>query len=104
MTGVFYVTLRYHGMERTRNKSQHRKFNSGEEIIQPFLPGLELATFRSRVRCSTSQLSRLPILDFKSISTAREGVVGGGGGGETGRERDPRLWEDGVKNGLIEVI
>ena len=37
-------------MERTQNKSQDRRVNSGEEILPPLLPGFELATFRSRVQ------------------------------------------------------
>ena len=34
-----------------------QKVNSGTEILPPLLPGLELATFRSRVRRSTHKLS-----------------------------------------------
>ena len=40
------------GVERTPNKSQHRKLTLEKKIPPPLLPGLELATFRSRVRSS----------------------------------------------------
>ena len=36
--------------ERTPNKSQHRKLTLEKNNFPPLLPGLELATFRSRVR------------------------------------------------------
>ena len=42
-------------MERTTNKSQHRKLTLEKKILSPFLPGFELATFRSRVRRSCQQ-------------------------------------------------
>ena len=35
-----------------RNKSQHRKLTQEKKIFPPLLPGLEPATFRSRVRRS----------------------------------------------------
>ena len=41
------VTQRWSGY---RNKSQHRKLTLEKKILPPFLPGLEPATFRSRVR------------------------------------------------------
>ena len=37
-------------MERTPNKSQHTKLTLEKKILQPLLPGFELATFRSRLR------------------------------------------------------
>ena len=37
-------------MERTPNKNQLTKFTLEKKILLPFLLGLELATFRSRVR------------------------------------------------------
>ena len=39
-------------MERTPNKSQHTKLTLEKKLLPPLLPGLELATFRSRVRRS----------------------------------------------------
>ena len=44
------------GVERTPNKSQHRKLTLEKKILLPLLPGLELATFRSRVRRSPNKL------------------------------------------------
>ena len=46
------------GIERTPNESQHTKLTLEKKIIPPFLPGFELVTFQSRVRRSTSKLSR----------------------------------------------
>ena len=40
------------GVERTPNKSQHRKLTLEKTITQWLLPGLELGTYRSRVRRS----------------------------------------------------
>ena len=48
------------GVEQTPNKSQHTKLTPEKKILPPILPGFELATFRSRVRRSTSKLSRPP--------------------------------------------
>ena len=55
MTGVFYVPLSIMGMERTPNKSQHTKSTLEKKILPTLLPGFELATSRSRVRCSYQQ-------------------------------------------------
>ena len=49
-------------MERTPIKSQHTKLTLEMKILPPLLPGFELATFRSRVRRSTSKLSGFPVL------------------------------------------
>ena len=40
------------GVEWTLNKSQHTKLNLEKKILPLLLPEFELATFRSRVRCS----------------------------------------------------
>ena len=48
------------GMERTPNKSQHRKLTPEKKILPPLLPGFELATFRSEPGALTNKLSRLP--------------------------------------------
>ena len=40
------------GVERYRNKSQHRKSTLEKKILPPFQQGFEPATFQSRVRCS----------------------------------------------------
>ena len=49
------------GVERTPNKSEHTKLTVEKKILPPFLPGNELATFRSLVRYFTNKLSRLPV-------------------------------------------
>ena len=46
------------GVKRTPIKSQHTKLTLEKKILPPLLLGFELATFRSRVRCSTNRLSR----------------------------------------------
>ena len=46
-------------MERTPNKSRHRKLTLEKKILPLLLPGFELATFPSRVWRSTNKLSRL---------------------------------------------
>ena len=43
------------GVERTPNKSQHRKLTLEKKILLPFLPGFDRAIFRSRVRRSYPQ-------------------------------------------------
>ena len=44
-----------------RNKSQHRKLTLEKKILPPLLPGLEPATFRSRVRPSNHSAIPAPI-------------------------------------------
>ena len=56
MTGIFYVLLRQHGVERTPNKSQHTKLTLEKKILSPLLPGFELVTFRSRDRHSNQRV------------------------------------------------
>ena len=48
------------GTYRYRNMSQHRKLTLGKKILLTLLLGFELETFWSRVRRSTSELSRIP--------------------------------------------
>ena len=61
MTGVFYECHSGNtGVERTQNKSQHRKNSEEEQFFELELPGFELATFRSRVRCSNQQAIPAP--------------------------------------------
>ena len=59
--GFFVVFFTCHcgstGMERTPNEIQHTKSTLEKKILPPLLPGFELATFRSRVLCSTNKLS-----------------------------------------------
>ena len=43
------------GVQRTPNNSQHTQLTLNKKIVQPLLPGFELATFRSRVRRSIQQ-------------------------------------------------
>ena len=45
------------GVERTESKSQHRQLTLEKKIL---LPGLELATFRSRFWYFTNKLSQIP--------------------------------------------
>ena len=55
------------GWNGYRNKSQHRKLTLGKKILPPLLSGLEPATFESRVRCSTTELSLLPTLQSTTV-------------------------------------
>ena len=57
MTEIFYVLL---GEDGYRNKNQHRRLTLEKRIVPPLLPELEPETFRSRVRRSTTDPSRLP--------------------------------------------
>ena len=52
------------GVERTQNKSQHKKLTLEKKILPLFLPGIELATFRSRVRRSNNKLPGSPTVFF----------------------------------------
>ena len=47
-------------VEWTPIKSQHTKLTPEKKILPPFLPGFELATFRSRVRRSNQQAIPAP--------------------------------------------
>ena len=47
------------GWNRFQNKSQHRKLTLEKKILPQFVLGLELATFRSRVQRSSTELSLL---------------------------------------------
>ena len=47
-------------MERTPNKSQHTQLTLEKKILQPLLPGFELASFRSRDRRSNQQAIPAP--------------------------------------------
>ena len=60
MTGSFTCHCDNTGVERTPNESHCRKLILEKKILSLLLPGLELATFRSRVRRSSNKLSRLP--------------------------------------------
>ena len=46
------ATVVTQGWNGYQNKSQHRKLTPEKKILSPLLPGLEPATFRSRVRRS----------------------------------------------------
>ena len=50
------------GVKRAPNKSQHTKLTLEKNILPPFLPGFELATFRSRVRRSCQNAIPAPKL------------------------------------------
>ena len=56
------------GMEWTPNKSQHTKFTQEKKILPPLLPGFELITFRSRVRCSNQQAIPVPVFYDKAFN------------------------------------
>ena len=49
------------GVERTPSKSQHTKLTLGKKILPLLLPGFELATFRSQVRCFYQQAIPAPL-------------------------------------------
>ena len=55
--GLLRATDGKTGVERTPNKSQHTKLTPEKNNFPQLPPGFELATFRSRVRCSTNKLS-----------------------------------------------
>ena len=50
--GLLLSTAVTRGWNGYRNKSQHRKLTLEKKILPPLLPGLEPATFRSRVQRS----------------------------------------------------
>ena len=52
-------------MERTPNKSQHKKLTLEKKILPPLLPGFEPTVFRSRVRRSNQQTIPAPLEDLK---------------------------------------
>ena len=60
------------GWNGYRNKSQHRKLTLEKKTLPPLLPGFEPATFRSRVRRSTTELSRSPL--YATVVRTRECV------------------------------
>ena len=49
------------GWNGYKNKSQHRNLTSEKKILPPLLLGLEPETVRSRVRCSATEPSPLPL-------------------------------------------
>ena len=59
-SGSFTCRCGNTGMERTPNKSHHTKLTLEKKILSPLLPGFELTTFRSRVRCSYQQTIPAP--------------------------------------------
>ena len=48
------------GVECTPNKSQHTKLTLKKKILQPFLPGFQLTTFRSWLQRSNQQVILAP--------------------------------------------
>ena len=62
-------------VERTLNKSQHRKSTLEKKILPPLLPGFELATFRLRVRRSYQQA--IPTAQVE-VADRTEGIREGG--------------------------
>ena len=58
--GSFTCHCSNRGVEQTQNKSQHTKLTLEKKFLPQLLLGFELADFRSRVRCFTNKLSRLP--------------------------------------------
>ena len=60
------ATVVTRGWNGKGNKSQHKKLTLAKNILPPLLPGLEPATFRSRVRRSiTTELS--PLLEGSNL-------------------------------------
>ena len=47
---------------------QHTKFTQEKKILPPLLPGFELITFRSRVRCSNQQAIPVPVFYDKAFN------------------------------------
>ena len=61
--GLLHAIAGNTGVEQTPNKNQHTKLILEKKILPPLLPGFKVATFRSGVRCSTTnKLSWLPPL------------------------------------------
>ena len=60
--GSFMCHYSNTGVERTPNKSQHRKLTLEKKILPPLLPGFKLATFWSQVRHSYQQAILAPLL------------------------------------------
>ena len=55
--GSFPCHCSYMGVERTLSKSQHTKLTLEKKIVPPLLLRFKLATFCSRVQCSTNKRS-----------------------------------------------
>ena len=58
---LLLATVVTRGWNGYRNKSQHRKSTLEKKILPPFQQGFEPATFQSRVRTLTTELSPPPI-------------------------------------------
>ena len=61
--GLLRATSVTRGWNEYRNKSQHRKLTLEKKTLPPLLQGFVPATFRSRVRSLTTELSRFPWLE-----------------------------------------
>ena len=57
-------------VERTSNKSQHTKLTLEKKILPPLLPGFELTTFRSQVRCLVTSTSSSIIQQLRNFHLA----------------------------------
>ena len=66
--GLLRSTAVTRGVERTPNKSQHTKLTLEKKIFPPLLLGLELATFRSRVRRSNQHAIPSPSMPSAILS------------------------------------
>ena len=66
-------------MERTANRSRHTKLTLEKKILPPLLPGLELATFRSRVQRSYQQAVPASILNTAEIKSTCDALNAQGG-------------------------
>ena len=58
-------------MERTPNKSRLKKLTLEKKILPPLLPGIELATFRSRDWRCVNKLSRLGLIGNNVLSISQ---------------------------------
>ena len=59
---LLHATALTREWNRHRNKSRFKKLTLENKILPPLLPGLEPATFRSRVRPPTTEVSPLRLL------------------------------------------
>ena len=63
------------GVERNRNKSQHRRSTLEKKILPPFQQGFEPATFQTRVRCSNHWAIPAPSLDSIRLKCFRDALI-----------------------------
>ena len=62
-------------VEQAPNKSQHTKLTLEKKMLQPLLPGFELATFQSRVRRSNQQAIPALVEQVGTVSVLPAGAL-----------------------------